>query len=439
MILPRDSIRGRLIGLAMVLTGVALVAGYLAIAAILEDFIAGRFDAETSAVADTLIAGATIDDAGRLNAGPAPSDPRFQIPFSGWFWQLAQDGRVVAKSPSLFDNVLNPPDADFSGGAGIGPDGAALRVTRYRFTLPDSSGALAVTVTAPQAEIDDSMARLRRPLAISLTVLGLALALASFFQVAAGLRSLDRLGRDIREIGAGRSEALPLPRVAELRPVAHEINALIEQNRKVLARTREHVGNLAHSLKTPLAALDNSLPPDHPGHALVARMDRQIGWHLRRARSSGAARLLGSHTPFAPVVEDILLVLRRPITDSGLTVQVELPPSLAFAGERQDLEEMIGNLVENAVKWATGRIRISGRAQGTDRLLIAIEDDGPGMSEEDYAQALSRGTRLDENGPPGTGLGLAIVSDLAALHGGRLGLERASGLGGLRASLDLPG
>ncbi len=438
MTLPRDSIRARLIGFAMALTGVALVAGYLAIAAILEDFITDRFDAETAAVADTLIAGASIDARGRLSAGPPPSDPRFQLPLSGWFWQLSQDGRVVAKSPSLFDNVLNPPDTDFTGGPGIGPDGAALRVTRFGFTLPDSDKPLAVTVTAPQAEIDASMARLRRPLAISLAVLGLALALASFAQVAAGLRSLDRLGRDIRDIGAGRSEALPLPSVAELRPVAHEINALIEQNRKVLARTREHVGNLAHSLKTPLAALDNSLPPDHPGHALVARMDRQIGWHLRRARSSGAARLLGSRTPLAPVIEDILLVLRRPIQDSGLEVAIDIPEGTAFAGERQDLEEMIGNLVENAVKWASSRLRLSARPLGADRLSIAIEDDGPGMSEADYAHALARGTRLDENGPPGTGLGLAIVSDLAALHGGRLGLDRAPLLGGLRARLDLP-
>ena len=139
------------------------------------------------------------------------------------------------------------------------------------------------------------------------------------------------------------------------------------------------------------------------------------------------------------MVEDILLVLRRPVTDSGLEVRLDIPAGLAFAGERQDLEEMIGNLVENAVKWASGGIRISGRAQGTDRLSIAIEDDGPGMSGDDYAQALARGARLDENGPPGTGLGLAIVADLAALHGGRLGLERSASLGGLRASLDLPG
>ncbi|KGJ06131.1 Signal transduction histidine kinase [Paracoccus halophilus] len=438
MILPRDSIRARLIGLGAVLIGVALVAGYLTIAAILEDFITRRFDAEAEAVSNALIAGAAIDPGGRLVLASAPGDPRFQMPLSGWFWQLSQDGRVVAKSPSLYDNVLRPPAGDFTGGPGIGPSDEALRVTHHRFTLPDSDDALGVTVTAPLAEIEASTALLRRPLAISLAVLGLALAAAGILQVMAGLRSLDRLGRDIRDIRAGRTEALPLPSVSELRPIAHEINALLEQNRKVLARTREHIGNLAHSLKTPLAALDNSLPADHPGHALVARMDRQIGWHLRRARRSGAARLLGSRTPVAPVVADILLVLGRPIADSGLRVATDLPADLAFAGERQDLEEMIGNLVENAVKWANGRLFVSARMPAPDRLAITIEDDGPGMAEQDYPQALSRGTRLDESGPPGAGLGLAIVSDLAALHGGRLRLGRSPGLGGLRVVLELP-
>lgn len=437
MILPRDSIRARLIGLAALLTGVALVAGYLAIAAILEDFITGRFDAETGAVADALIAGAGIDAEGRLVAGPAPTDPRFQMPLSGWFWQLTQDGQVMAKSPSLFDNVLNPPEADFQGGPGLGPANEPLRVARHVFTLPGSASALAVTVTAPRAEIDAAMARLRRPLAISLTVLGLALAAASLLQVAAGLRSLDRLGRDLRRIRAGQAEALPLPAVAELRPVAAEINALLEQNRAVLARAREHVGNLAHSLKTPLAALDNALPPDHPGHALIARMDRQIGWHLRRARSSAAPRLLGQRTPVAPVIQDILLVLGGPIRETGLRVEVRAEADPAFAGERQDLEEMIGNLVENAVKWASSAIRITARTQG-DQLHILIEDDGPGMSDQDHALALTRGARLDEAGPSGTGLGLAIVADLAALHGGALTLDRAA-LGGLRAGLRLPG
>lgn len=432
----RDSIRARLIGLAAVLIGVALVAGYLAIAAILDRFITDRFDAEIEAVSDTLIAGASINASGHLVAGPAPTDPRFALPLSGWFWQLTQGNAVVAKSESLFDNVLSPPEQDFSGGLGRGPGGEALRVSHHGFTLPDSKSVLSVVVTAPQSEIDASMARLRRPLAVSLAVLGLVLAAASVLQVVGGLSELDRLGRDLRRIRDGQAEALPLPPVAELRPIAVEINALLEQNRAVLSRAREHVGNLAHSLKTPLAALDNALPPDHDGHALIARMDGQIGWHLRRARSAGQLRVLGYRTPVAEVIDDILLVLRGPLTVSGIALDLDVPASLAFAGERQDLEEMTGNLIENAVKWADRRIRISASAlPGQIRLLI--EDDGPGMSPEDSRIAVARGSRLDESGPPGSGLGLAIVADLVALHGGSLRLER-SNLGGLSATLLLP-
>lgn len=457
----RDSIRARLLGLSALLIGAALVAGYLAIGAILDRFITDRFDAEAAAVSDTLIAGADIDAEGRLITGPAPTDPRFAIPVSGWFWQLTQDGRVVAKSDSLLDAVLGPPAPDLGGGpdisTGTGPEGEDLRMTHHGFTLPGSRAALAVTVTAPQAEIDQSIARLRRPLAISLAVLGLALIVASVAQVMAGLSSLDRLGRDLRAIRAGQAEALPLPAVSELRPIAAEINGLLEQNRAVLARAREHIGNLAHSLKTPLAALDNTLPAGHRGHALVARMDRQIGWHLRRARSSGAARTLGHRTDIASVTNDILLVLRGPISLSEISVVQDIAPGLAFAGERQDLEEMLGNLIENAIKWTSTQLLITARIsdRATDRathraphrasdnhandatLVLRIEDDGPGMADDDHARAIARGGRLDEAGPPGSGLGLAIVADLAALHGGRLTLER-SALGGLAASLTLP-
>ncbi|MDN3711125.1 ATP-binding protein [Paracoccus cavernae] len=193
-----------------------------------------------------------------------------------------------------------------------------------------------------------------------------------------------------------------------------------------------------------MAALANGLPPDHPGQALIARMDRQIGWHLRRARSSATPRLLGHRTPVAEVVADILMVLRRPLEDAGVTTEIDCPPDLVFAGERQDLEEMIGNLTENAAKWTRSRLRISARAlppSDKDRpeaeVQILIEDDGPGMSDTDHALALTRGRRLDELGPPGAGLGLAIVADLVALHGGSLSLDR-SDLGGLKAALTLP-
>lgn len=438
MTLPFDSIRGRLLAAAALWLTLALLAAWGVIGGVLSGFVTDRFDAETAAIADTVIAATRITQGGVITLDHPPTDARLSMPLSLWSWQLqAPDGRVVARAASLLDLYLDPPAAEITGGPGLGPEGEALRVLHRPFTLPGAEGPLWVTVTAPQSEIDTALARVRRPLAIALIVLGAGLAAASVAQVALGLRTLDRMGRDIRRIRAGQAETLPLPPVAELRPVAAELNALLDVNRSVIARAREHLGNLAHSLKTPMAALANDLPPDHPGQALIARMDRQISWHLRRARSAGAPRLLGHSTPVAAVIDDILLVLRRAAEDRDLRVHVTCPPAARFAGERQDLEEMLGNLLENAVKYARTQVWVTARAEG-DRISLTVADDGPGMKDSDHLRALSRGGRLDEMGPPGAGLGLAIVADLAALHGGGLALGRSEA-GGLAARLTLPG
>ncbi|MDB6182540.1 sensor histidine kinase [Paracoccus fistulariae] len=428
------SIRGRLLLLAAVWITAALLAAFLFISSLLNDFVTDRFDAETGAMADGVIASLKVNG-DRIELEDRPVDPRFAMPFTGWYWQVGADGRVVARSASLLDGKLEGPTGDYTGGHGIGADGAALRVTRRQLSIPFSNARIAVTVTAPQQEIDLSLSKIRRPLAISLAVLGLGLALASLVQVLAGLNSLNRMRRNLSEVRAGTAERLTMPDVTELQPLTAEINASLDQNASLLARARQHLGNLAHSLKTPLAALSNLLPPDHDGQALIARMDRLIGWHLRRARTAGP-RLLGQRSPLRPVIDDILLVLRWPIRDKEMQVQIDCPEDAAFAGERQDLEEMIGNLTENAVKWGRKALRIT--VTSDDQALhIVIEDDGPGMAETDRPRALIRGGRLDEHGASGSGLGLAIVADLAALHGGELRLER-SDLGGLAAKLVLP-
>lgn len=432
-----DSIRARLLAAAALWLTLALLGAWWVIGGVLTGFVTDRFDAEAAAIAETVIAGTEVDAAGRVTLARPPTDPRLEMPLSLWAWQLqGPDGAVIARAGSLLDLYLQPPQGFFSGGAGLGPEGEGLRVMRRAFTLPGLDGPLSVTVTAPQDEIDAALARVLRPLALALAVLGLGLAAASVAQVTLGLRALDAMGREIRAIRAGRAEALPLPPVKELRPIALEINALLDANRSVIGRARDHLGNLAHSLRTPMAALANSVAPDHPGQALIARMDRQIGWHLRRARSAGVPRLLGQATPVAAVIEDILLVLRRPAEARGLRVKVDCAPGVRFAGERQDLEEMVGNLIENAVKYARSSVRVEVEIDGLE-VVLAVSDDGPGMAETDHAAALSRGGRLDEAGPPGAGLGLAIVADLAALHGGRLTLSRAAE-GGLAARLALP-
>ncbi|MBK4217306.1 HAMP domain-containing histidine kinase [Paracoccus caeni] len=428
------SIRGRLLLLAAVWITAALLAAFLFISALLEDFVTDRFDAEAGGIADGLIAMIEVDDDGRVELDDRPADPRFDLPFTGWYWQIAADGRVVARSDSLLDGRLDGPEGEFLGGHGLGADGGVLRVLRRELTIPDSDARISVTVTAPQDQIDASLGHISRPLAIALAVLGIGLAIASVLQVTLGLQSLDHLRNDLARVRAGKAERLTLPDVSELRPLTTEINASLDQNITLLARSRQHLGNLAHSLKTPLAALANELPGDHHGQNLITRMDRLIGWHLRRARSAGP-RLLGQRTEIRPVIDDILLVLRWPMQDKGMTASVTCPPDAVFAGERQDLEEMIGNLCENAVKWGETRLLI--RVRQDDRLELRIEDDGPGMSDTDAPRALIRGGRLDEHGASGSGLGLAIVADLAALHGGELRLERADA-GGLAAILDLP-
>ena len=433
-----DSIRARLLAAAALWLTLALLGAWWVIGGVLDRFVTERFDAEAAAIVETVIAGTEVGADGTPALDRPPTDPRLSQPLSLYGWQLeTESGALLARSGSLLDLRLAAPAGSYSGGAGTGPDGEPLRVMRRVFTLPGADEALAVVVTVPRSEIDAALFRVRQPLALSLIVLGAGLTAASLAQVGWGLRTLDRMGRDIRAIRAGQAERLPLPPVAELRPVAAEMNALLDANRLVIARAREHLGNLAHSLRTPLSALANTLPPDQPGRALVDRMDRQIAWHLRRARSVGTPRLLGHVTMVGPVLDDLVLVLRRLADSRGLTITLRCAPDARFAGERQDLEEMVGNLLENAVKYATARIDVSAVLRDRE-LVIGIEDDGPGMSGADHALALSRGGRLDETGLPGAGLGLAIVVDLAALYGGRLDLGRAAS-GGLRATLILPG
>ena len=284
------SIRARLLVLGAVWLTAALLAAFIFISGLLDDFVTGRFDAEAEAVADTLIATVEVGGDGRIAVEGLPPDARFGLPLSGWYWQLAAEGRVVARSNSLLDGRLDGPGGNFLGGRGSGADGAALRVLRREVTVPESDALVAVTVTAPQAQIRDSLRQIRRPLAIALIVLGAGLAAASIIQVQVGLRSLTRVGADLRRVRAGQADRLPMPDVSELRPLTAEINAALDQNATLLARSRQHLGNLAHSLKTPLAALANELPPDHKGQSLITRMDRLIGWHLRRARSAGDRR-----------------------------------------------------------------------------------------------------------------------------------------------------
>jgi signal transduction histidine kinase len=276
--------------------------------------------------------------------------------------------------------------------------------------------------------------------------LSIVLVLTTIFQVRFGLAPLKRISESIADIRSGRAERLEGEFPVEIAPLARETNALIDANREIVERARTHVGNLAHAIKTPLSVIVNeaSARGVDPFAAKVLEqadiMRDQVAHHLERARIAARLTVIGTVTEVAPAIEALRRTMEKIHRDRDIAIGVKADAQAKFRGERQDLEEMIGNLIDNACKWAAGRIEISAdtvRENERAWLRILIDDDGPGLPDDARAEVLKRGLRLDET-KPGSGLGLSIVRDLAALYRGTLTLER-SPLGGLRAVLELPG
>jgi signal transduction histidine kinase len=252
---------------------------------------------------------------------------------------------------------------------------------------------------------------------------------------------LRNVTQSLHRIRDGTARRLEGRFPSEIAPLAAELNSLIEHSAEVVGRARSYVSNLAHFLKTPLTVLSGEAEAARPDPLAetvtrqVGVMRRQVDHYLARARAAGALDVLGSRTPVAPVLDDLARTLRRIHKDKDLAIEISCPPALAFRGERQDLEEMAGNLIDNACKWAIARVRVTATAGGAS-LQLVIEDDGSGLTPAQREQVGERGERLDES-VPGSGLGLAIVRDIAKLYGGALDLGNSS-LGGLGATLTLP-
>jgi signal transduction histidine kinase len=260
-------------------------------------------------------------------------------------------------------------------------------------------------------------------------------------QVRVGLHPLFALSREVAAVRTGKSERVVGDYPAELEPLASELNALVAHNQDVVERQRTHVGNLAHALKTPLSviAAEAEARPgplaDVVGRQAVV-MRQQVDHHLRRARAAARPQGGGERTEVAPVLEELSLTLERIFRDKGVEVDWRAPDDLYFHGERQDLQELAGNVMENACKWCESRVRAEARITSERELTLTVEDDGPGLATKDRAEVLQRGARLDE-AAPGSGLGLSIVDELAKAYGGALRLDDSL-LGGLKVTLVLP-
>ena len=447
-----NSIALRLVAGAALWIMAALVAGGLLLSSLFRESVERAFDERLAVLLDSLIAATEVAPDGTLNLVRPPREPRFERPYSGWYWQIAgaDPAAPALRSRSVWDLDLGFERA--GAGAGVrrfeidGPDGQRLRVVAQAITLDGVAGPLTFLIAADRAEVAADVAAFNATLGWSLGGLGLGLVLAVLIQVHYGLRPLRRISTALAEIRAGRAERLEGEFPAEVTPLAEELNGLLDHTAEVLARARTHVGNLAHALKTPITVLGNEAGAADGQLARTVRrqtavMRRQVDHHLSRARAAGQDRVLGAGTELKPVLDALARTVEKIHVERGVSLTLDCPAGLGFRGERHDLEEMVGNLIDNACKWARGRVRVEGFSsaapgRGGPRLVIRVDDDGPGVSAADRAALFDRGKRLDE-AMPGSGLGLAIVSDLAGLYGGEVELGD-SPLGGLRVTLILP-
>lgn len=437
------SLRARLVaGTAVwLLAGLALgaVALSLAFRRAVEEAFDERLDSLLVAVTGTLEA----PPEGPVRVPQPIADPRFDRAYSGWYWQV-NDGPDRIRSRSLWDAVLALDETPQPGGRRrrvlTGPRSERLRVRTRSLRYPSRAQPVTVAVAGPEGELRQEIRRFDRLLAISLGALGLGLALALAVQVGYGLRPLRRLAAELDAVRDGRVARLGADYPHEIRPLVQAMNDVLDHDAALIARARTHLGNLAHGLKTPLAVLAAETAPsgsdrDRRLAEQVAVMTRLVDHHLTRAAAAGTRRVLGARTDVAPVVHALRETLGRLHAGRGVTITAAVPAGAVFAGEREDLEELLGNVLDNACKWAASRVVLTFEDDG-GRLHVVVDDDGPGLTAEEAARALERGARLDGD-TPGSGLGLSIAAELAGLYGGSLALSR-SGLGGLRVDLALP-
>jgi signal transduction histidine kinase len=439
-----NSLALRLVLAAALWIAAALLIGGLILSAIFQDYAERTFDGRLSVLLDSLIAVTELDEQGRPKLTRGIGEPRFDIPYSGWYWEIALGSAPLLRSRSLWVETLPlsaQPESTQAVFADVdGPNDENLRLVEREIGLPAARARFRYAVGGDRAEIDDEVRRFNTTLGWSLGILGLGLLTALLLQVFFGLQPLRRMRHAIVAVRTGRTQRLEGEFPVEIEPLSDELNILIDHNAAVLERARTQVSNLAHALKTPLSVLTNEAgdgagPLAEAVKRQATVMRRHVDHYLSRARAAAATRVLGVRTEVAPVVEDLRRTLERIYVDRAIRVEAEAPAGLAFRGERQDLEEMLGNLIDNGCKWARTRVAVSARADA-DRIVVTIDDDGSGLTAEQRAAVFHRGTRLDES-VPGTGLGLSIVRDIAELYHGTVGLAD-SPLGGLRAVLTLP-
>ena len=445
---PR-SLTYRVIAFSTVWAILALLVIATIISALFRQASERGFESLLSAHLFNLISSVSLTDQGLLIGSPNLGDLRFTQRGSGWYWAVEPVSPGVAgelRSLSMNGPVPSAPTDQIPFNAQFqrdytteGLEGELLQVLESEFVLNARDGVARFRMMGNRTELEAEIAAFDRQLYTYLALFGIGMIAINAGAILIGLRPLIRVRRALTDIRQGNAQRLGGAFPTEVAPLAEETNALIESNRRIVERARTQVGNLAHSLKTPLAVMLNEgrAIGGEKGRLITDQahaMQQQLEHYLQRARIAAQRDSVVFRTPVQPVLERLVRVTRKLAPERDIAL--DLPGGeIVFGGEQEDLEEIVGNLLDNAVKWSRSRVLVSLREPVAEagRFDVVVEDDGPGISAQDKREALKRGRRLDET-KPGTGLGLAIVADLVKEYGGTLDLGR-SDLGGLRASV----
>ncbi|WP_352535131.1 MULTISPECIES: ATP-binding protein [unclassified Mesorhizobium] len=445
---PR-SLAFRVIGFSTIWAILTLIVIFTLITTLYRQASERGFDSLLSAHLFNLIGSVGVSETGQLTGAPDLGDLRFSEPNSGWYWSVEPASEGVhgnLHSSSMTTTIPSPTVAEVPFNSsfqrsystdGIGDE--ELQVFESEFVLDAKNRAARFRVMGNKTELEHEIATFQGRLLTYLSLFGVGMIAINAIAILLGLQPLRRVRNALAQVREGTAQRLDGQFPAEIEPLANETNALIENNKRIVERSRTQVGNLAHSLKTPLAVLINE------GRALggakgqliadqAASMQKQVDHYLQRARVAAQRDSVVYRTPVTPLVQRMVRVLQKLKPDVSLSLT--LPAAdIVFAGEREDLEELLGNLLDNAMKWARSTVAVSVTPAAAGLFELSIEDDGPGIPEDKARDVLKRGRRLDET-KPGTGLGLAIVADLVNEYGGALALERST-MGGLKAVVRL--
>jgi signal transduction histidine kinase len=449
--MTRHSLRLRLVLAQIASIGLALLIAGFGLSTLFERHLERRVDEELATFARQLIGQLTFTAAGEVTLSGELADPRFRQPLSGLYWQIeiAPDGEML-RSRSLWDQVLDLAPDPLEPGVSHrhtleGPGGASL-IAHERLLLVDTvrgERRVRIATAVDRATLDNALQEYRGQLALSLLALALVLAAAAWAQIRFGLRPVEDVRLAVAAVREERTRRLAGRFPVEIQPLADEVDALLDSREAMLEAARARAADLAHGLKTPLTVLKaeagrlrqaGDAPAAGTLEGLARDMQRHIDRELARARLAGAAGPSRA-TAVAPLIDRLVATLSHTPRGERLAWTSALPAALEVAVDPDDLAELLGNLLDNAGKWAGETVEITARATA-DRVCIEIADDGPGVAEADRARLGARFVRLDAT-RPGHGIGLAIARDIAQAYGGKIAFDAAAS-GGLKVSLDLP-